>query len=207
MKLLPERFQDKIMPEPMSGCWLWIGTRWAGYGKLSFAKKVEFAHRFVFKRYKGEIPENFVLDHLCRNPSCVNPDHLEAVTEKVNNNRGLGNQHKNKLFCVRGHAFNEGNFHYIKGKYGLRRICHACVKRRSKILVSERRERRILEKTTIFNTIVIIFILSLASCGYTGNNCSWYKPLYLKNSEALALSHDSMAVWIANNEAWAKYCR
>jgi len=75
------------MPEPNSGCWLWLGSiSKKGYGK---GPNGRHAHRTIFEHYKGPIPNKLELDHKCRVRSCVNPDHLEPVTTKVNVHRGL----------------------------------------------------------------------------------------------------------------------
>ncbi len=76
---------DKIMPEPNSGCWFWLGALSRGYGSLKNAR----AHRVAYEMTIGPIPEGLVIDHLCRVTSCVNPDHLEAVTQAENVRRGL----------------------------------------------------------------------------------------------------------------------
>ena len=69
-------------------CWIWTrGTR-NGYGSTSAG---EVAHRTLYERAKGLIPEGMVLDHLCRHTLCVNPDHLEAVTSLENHLRASVN--------------------------------------------------------------------------------------------------------------------
>src|SRR6185369_15101616 len=72
-----------------NGCWLWqraITT--AGYGSVRFNGETAYAHRMVYERHKGPITPGLVLDHLCRNPACVNPDHLEPVSQRENIIRG-----------------------------------------------------------------------------------------------------------------------
>lgn len=72
-----------------TGCWEWDGTRMqSGYGCLFENGKRQYAHRVSFERVHGEIPAGLVLDHLCRVRHCINPDHLEPVTRRVNNMRG-----------------------------------------------------------------------------------------------------------------------
>lgn len=67
------------MPEPNTGCWIWIGgSGHYGYGAFYFRppRKMEFAHRVSYTLYRGEIPEGKHILHTCDNPFCVNPDHL-----------------------------------------------------------------------------------------------------------------------------------
>src|SRR6202030_118623 len=81
---ITDKFDRHWIPEPNSGCWLWLGAcNEFGYGKFGKVK----AHRFSYEREKGPIPDGLEIDHLCRNKSCVNPDHLEAVTHGENRRR------------------------------------------------------------------------------------------------------------------------
>ena len=78
-----------VKPE-LDGCWVWTGARnRAGYGQVSRNGSNVSAHRWVYKRMRGPIPPGLVLDHLCYNPPCVNPDHLEAVTQEENLRRAV----------------------------------------------------------------------------------------------------------------------
>ena len=89
MILLPDRILDKIVFCPVTGCWLWEGwDSGNGYGKVRWEGRCEMAHRVVYRLLKAEIPENHVLDHLCRMRLCVNPDHLEPVSVGENTRRG-----------------------------------------------------------------------------------------------------------------------
>lgn len=83
---LPERFWAKAFER--EGCWLWCGTMFGGYGQYSHEGKTRKAHRRSYEALVGPIPEGLALDHLCRNPSCVNPAHLEPVTWRENVYRG-----------------------------------------------------------------------------------------------------------------------
>jgi hypothetical protein len=71
-----------------SGCWLWSGASSNGYGQMYFNGGVVYAHRFYFELYKRPIEAGLDLDHLCRKPGCVNPEHLEPVTRAQNVRRG-----------------------------------------------------------------------------------------------------------------------
>jgi hypothetical protein len=72
-----------------SPCWIWQrATNEHGYGSKRIAGREYRAHRVVYERERGDIPEGLELDHLCRVPACVNPDHLEPVTHAENIQRG-----------------------------------------------------------------------------------------------------------------------
>lgn len=75
---------------PLPGmCWLWEGAADAiGYGKFNPGARLIGAHRYSYQSMVGAIPAGLYLDHLCRNPRCVNPDHLEPVTHAENVRRG-----------------------------------------------------------------------------------------------------------------------
>lgn len=99
-----ERFWSRV--EKTESCWLWRGNMGRkGYGQFSVGKSCRFAHRFAYELLVGPIPEALVIDHLCRVPACVNPAHLEPVTERENILRGISPAAKNaqKTHCVRGH--------------------------------------------------------------------------------------------------------
>lgn len=71
------------------GCWLWLGALDRhGYGRRTIAGRQHQVHRLVYEEAKGAIPAGCDLDHLCRNPRCVNPAHLEPVTTAENIRRG-----------------------------------------------------------------------------------------------------------------------
>jgi HNH endonuclease len=84
------RLQDWYSPEPNTGCWLWTGQLSdRGYPMTTYANKKYRAHRLFYEQARGPIPAGMTLDHLCRVRCCVNPDHLEAVTQTENRRRGV----------------------------------------------------------------------------------------------------------------------
>ena len=112
------------------GCWLWTGcVRSDGYGSVRFAGRVTYPHRVVYEFIRGPVPEGLTLDHLCRVRHCVNPAHLEAVTHKENCLRGTSPLAVNaaRTHCPRGHAYDEANTLYDRGK----RTCRECNRVRS----------------------------------------------------------------------------
>jgi hypothetical protein len=91
-------------------CWIWTAYKKDGYGHAQFSGKLHQAHRLIYETLKGPIPEGLHLDHLCRNRSCVNPDHLEPVTPHENILRGA--KGRLKTHCVKGHLLSDENVYY-----------------------------------------------------------------------------------------------
>ncbi len=114
-------------------CWIWNGTLNNGYGRLSIAYRqpCQYAHRFSYELHRGPIPDGLQIDHLCRVPRCVNPDHLEVVTNAENTARGLfrwasAEWQRSKTHCPQGHPYNEVNTYYRRGDR-MNRQCKACM--------------------------------------------------------------------------------
>lgn len=121
-----ERLTKRI--EKTETCWIWTGGKSHGYGMVTINSRVMMVHRAMYEIYKGPIPDRYVIDHLCRNPSCVNPDHLEAVTERENILRGNGATAINarKTACSNGHEYTKETCRVVETT-GERR-CRVCEK-------------------------------------------------------------------------------
>lgn len=110
-------------------CWIWMGHRdRSGYGKTKGDRRTSWsAHRYAYATFVEVIPPNRQLDHLCRTPACVNPDHLEIVTHAENMRRSGAAL---KTHCIHGHEYTPENTYYRTSRSGGRRDCRACIRQR-----------------------------------------------------------------------------
>lgn len=86
-----KRFLEKVVvPDGKEGCWLWTGAKTKdGYGRFSYEDRLYLPHRWLWQALRGRtIPDGRVLDHRCRNRNCVNPTHLDCITQQENVVRG-----------------------------------------------------------------------------------------------------------------------
>jgi len=135
-KPLLERLLAKRSIDPVTGCWNFQGTKPNGYGQITLGRRGEgiaLTHVVAYRAFVGDIPEGLELDHLCRNPACFNPSHLEPVTHQVNIQRGdwphkggmaMAAIRRAQTHCLRGHEFTEDNTRVYDG----RRWCKSCDK-------------------------------------------------------------------------------
>lgn len=128
----PPEPNDKLLRRIMQrtdmsdDCWLWTGAPDKdGYGRVQVDRRTCRVHRVVYEMFFGAIPDGLVIDHLCRVRNCVNPNHLEPVTDRENLLRGETFNAANaaKETCIHGHPFDEANTHICPR--GFRR-CRAC---------------------------------------------------------------------------------
>ena len=107
-----ERFWEYV--DKTGACWLWTGASSHGYGNFFIAKgegkyKQVQAHRWSYAELVGPIPEGLVIDHLCRVKKCVNPRHLQPVSQQVNVLRGDVARALRENRCINGHEYTPEN--------------------------------------------------------------------------------------------------
>ncbi|SRR6266545_6414131 len=121
-----QHFNARTAKGPPEKCWLWQGRlNNRGYGLASPARHINItAHRLSYELFRGNVPAGLTIDHLCGNPRCVNPSHLEVVAMRVNILRGSSPSahHARKTQCSQGHPYDLFNTRYYKGS----RYCRMC---------------------------------------------------------------------------------
>lgn len=131
-----ERFWAKV---DVGDCWLWTGIHSRGYGRFSWDGH-NYAHRWIWHRLVGELPEGMTIDHLCKVRSCVNPDHMEPVPLLENLRRGVAPPRLNalKTQCKHGHEFSpENTYWYADGR---KRSCRVCARRKTREYQQRKRD-------------------------------------------------------------------
>lgn len=135
-----ERLERYTIPVPFSGCWIWLGsvtTHGYGYFQGKDRKKVG-AHCASYEHFVGPISDGLQIDHLCRVRCCVNPDHLEAVTQRENLLRG-DNHWRSKTHCPRGHPYSGDNLLVRDNGIKINRRCRICHNASANIARTRRR--------------------------------------------------------------------
>ncbi len=122
MKDYKERFWSKVNIRSAEECWEWTASKNKGYGQFwrvvdKKRKRCE-AHRVAYEYLIGPIPAGLVIDHLCRNPGCVNPAHMDTVTSRENVLRGIGIPANNRR---------KKNCPQCGGQYTKKGLVRACV--------------------------------------------------------------------------------
>lgn len=134
-----DRFWEKVVAGP-NNCWVWVGgqtqTEAYGGGKTygqfypgrGGSTKVH-AHIWAYEQVQGPVPEGLELDHRCRNPRCVNPDHLEAVTHAENMRRAMQARREGRgNLCANGHSAAEFGAVDYRGGW----VCRECAREKSR---------------------------------------------------------------------------
>jgi hypothetical protein len=126
-----DRLEDKMLVG--DGCWEWMACKDKdGYGIVAEnGYHMRRAARVVYELWRSPIPEGLQIDHLCRNRGCVNPWHLEPVTQRENMLRGdtFAARHAAKTHCPRGHEYTLENTY--RSKRG-QRECRHCGRLKAK---------------------------------------------------------------------------
>ena len=122
---IEERFWPKVdRSGGPDACWPWLARRdRQGYGAFAVVGEAKRAHRVAWELANGRpFPADLVADHLCRNTWCVNPDHVEPVTQRENLHRSpLTNAAK--VACPLGHPYDAFNTYLSPTG---RRMCRTC---------------------------------------------------------------------------------
>lgn len=146
---LVDRFHDKYIVDPDTGCWLWTAAlNNRGYGTLGYGAptyKAGYAHRISYELHHGPIPTDRVVDHMCDVRRCVNPDHLQLLTNRENILRSdypplvahvLGQ-------CTQGHILEDTGYYVRRvGPAAGTRLCRECMLRRAREYSARKQELR-----------------------------------------------------------------
>lgn len=129
---MKERILNHPLIDRSSGCWIYTGYLDPdGYANISVGGKTKRLHRVSYEAFKGPIPDGKMIDHLCRNRACCNPEHAEPVTNTINQRRGdtVSSRNYVKTHCNRGHELaGENLMSYDDGRRG----CRTCYQMKSK---------------------------------------------------------------------------
>lgn len=151
MTTTEERFWPKVSKGSPEECWRWNGAEnGSGYGRFHLGGRSVAAHRVAYELMVGPISEGLVIDHLCRNPSCVNPAHLEPVTGRENTLRGMSPYAIKARWthCKWGHEFTTENTYIAPNGTRRCRACHRKGNRERKAARSALRRAARLTATT-----------------------------------------------------------
>lgn len=141
-RLVEDRFFDKVVAGP-NGCWIWTGAGGNGYGRffLTDTRRMVQAHRWSYEFHFGLLQDGVTVDHLCRTKLCVNPAHLEPVTNQENVRRWAATI----THCPQGHPYDEENTYVCANGKRSCRTCQRALRRvrdLSRVLTPEQRARK-----------------------------------------------------------------
>ena|SRR3990167_6885578 len=118
INMVSKRFDDE--------CWQWSWANFKEYGIITYLGKNIKVHRFAYELRYGQLTSGLELDHICRNTSCFNPQHLEQVTHQENMIRSIPYRiYEIKEECPQGHLYSGYNL-YISPSG--QRVCRECKK-------------------------------------------------------------------------------
>lgn len=173
------RFWSKVKVLKKNQCWEWSSyIAPNGYGFMSVNNKPKTAHRIAYEYANGEIPKGLWIDHKCRNRKCVNPNHLRAVTPKINaieNSVSTAAINAKKTHCPSGHEYSEDNTK-IKFNHRLGRP-----QRRCKVCEKFRKRRQRADKSYVLRRIRS-------------------KAAYLSNKYGGKWKYDGVATWYCDDK-------
>lgn len=107
-------------------CWIYGGDAYAAeYGRFKLHGVEQQAHRIAYRDFGNKLTDEQTIDHLCRNTLCVNPRHLEPVTQTENVRRGIA---ANKTHCPSGHEYTPENTKMVIRRGLQVRYCRLCLK-------------------------------------------------------------------------------
>lgn len=140
------RFISKISVDTNTGCWIpLLKKRKDGYTVFSVKSRYEYlGHRLSFSIFNSDLVSGLVIDHICRNKSCCNPDHLRQVTQEVNaveNTISKIAMQKKKTHCNNGHSLSGSNLRIEKRSLGRHGVCRRCI-----ACANENKRKRYIKK-------------------------------------------------------------
>jgi hypothetical protein len=170
--VLEERFHSRVLKT--SRCWEWQGPiSPLGYGRIFYRNRSAgfrinvYAHRVSYEIHRGPIPPGLVLDHLCRNRKCVNPDHLEAVTNRENILRGVSPaaQKAAASHCPAAHPYSESNTYVTRSGH---RSCRECTRVQQRVAWAQKGPSRQCVATTRSGSRCRLRVRKFDYCGMHG---------------------------------------
>ncbi len=112
-----------------TGCWIGANSTDQVYSTVNLKGKTHKTHRVMYEEVIGPIPSGLFIDHTCKNRRCINPFHMEPVSNRENVLRGSV---CSKTKCPKGHVYDEENTGFKRAGAVKHRYCKACARLRSK---------------------------------------------------------------------------
>lgn len=145
------RLWPHVSPASIDGCWPWKGAAVSrNRGRIGKDGRDQYVHKLIWEMLNGPVPNGLELDHLCLNPNCVNPRHLEAVTHQENMRRADLQTHNAiaaRTHCPKGHEYTPENT-YRPSTHPNHRYCRTCQRDRRDNSALQRRDAEIEQQRT-----------------------------------------------------------